>query len=120
MSEITAPAAPSPSETPSAENVEAFNRHLKGYIFIGGLQVLFTFVAVIFSFVFTETSTKITAVLLAASINAAIVAFIQMHLKGEKPLIWRFLYFTGIFFFVLFFLTLLYHSDPIKGSFIHY
>jgi len=116
MSDITAPA----NETPSAENVEAFNRHLKGYVFIGGLQVLFTFVAVIFSFVFTETATKMSAVLLAASINAAIVAFIQMHLKGEKPFIWRFLYFTAIFFFFLFFLTLLHHGDPIAGSVIHY
>jgi len=115
-SSITGPA----TETSSAEGVEAFNRQLKGYLFIGGLQVLFTFVAVACSFIFIETRTKIVVVLIAASINAGIVALIQMHLKTEKALIWRFLYFTGIFFVVLFFLTLLHWFDPIEGSIIHH
>jgi heme/copper-type cytochrome/quinol oxidase subunit 4 len=116
MSDTTAPAP----ATSSAEDVEAFNRHLKGYLFVGGLQVLFTIIAVILSFVIVGTSAKIIAVLLAASINAAIVAGIQMHLKGEKAIIWRFLFFTGIFFFVLFFLSLFHWFDPITGSNIHH
>lgn len=107
-------------EASKSEDVEAFNRHLKGYLFIGGLQVVFTFVAVILSFVVVPTPAKIASVLLAASINAAIVALIQMHLKREKALIWRFLLFTGIFFFVLFFLSLLHWYDPVPGSLIHH
>jgi heme/copper-type cytochrome/quinol oxidase subunit 4 len=112
--------AASIAEPSAAENAETFNRHLKGYVFIGSLQVLFTFVAVILSFVVVETHAKIIAVLLAAAANAAIVAGIQMHLKGEKAFIWRFLFFTGVFFVALFFLSLFHWFDPIAGSTIHH
>lgn len=117
---MSEPVAASPSIETSAENAEAFNRHLKGYLFVGGLQVLFTIVAVILSFAVVGTKAKIVSVLLAASVNALIVAFIQMHLKGEKPFIWRFLFFTGVFFVMLFFLSLFHWFDPIHGSNIHH
>lgn len=118
MSDTTA-AAPA-SDASAAENAESFHRHFKGYLFIGSLQILFTFVAVILSFVVVEMHAKIVSVLLAASINAAIVALIQMHLKSEKAMIFRFLFFTAIFFVAIFFLSLLHWFDPIVGSHIHH
>jgi hypothetical protein len=43
------------------------------------------------------------------------VAAIFMHLKGEKAMIWKFLFFTMFFVAGLFLLTLLHYADPIGG-----
>jgi heme/copper-type cytochrome/quinol oxidase subunit 4 len=111
--------APTPiAEAPiTAEQVQEFNRHVKRYLTVGVVQIVFTVFAVAISFFpFASRSTSIIAVLLVASINAAVVAAIQMHLKSEKKTIWNFLLFTGIFLGVLFGLTLLTWSDPIIGT----
>lgn len=100
--------------TPAA--LEDFNKHLKNYIVIGGVQVAFTIVTVALSFLPFSTGLKIVSVLLAAAANACVVGAIQMHLKSEKATIWRFLFFTGLFLIVLFGLTLLAWSDPIAGT----
>lgn len=99
------------------EQAQEFSRHVKSYLTVGAIQIAFTLVAVILAFIpFASGSTKIIAVLLAASANAVVVAAIQMHLKSEKKTIWNFLFFTGVFFVVLFGLTLLAWSDPIAGT----
>jgi cytochrome c oxidase subunit 4 len=52
--------------------------------------------------------------LVIASIKAALVAWIFMHLAWEKGLIFRILIFTAIFVLGLFLLLVATHNDPIK------
>ena len=53
-----------------------------------------------------------------ATFKVTLVAAIFMHLKGERPTIWRFLYFTAFFVAGLFLLTALHYGDQIFGT--HY
>jgi len=116
MSDTTA-TTPVAETTITPEQVQEFNRHVKGYLAVGAVQIVFTLVAVALAFVpFASRATSIISVLFVAAINAAVVAAIQMHLKSEKKTIWNFLLFTGIFLCVLFGLTLLAWSDPITGT----
>jgi caa(3)-type oxidase subunit IV len=106
------------SEAPvSPEQAQEISRHIKGYLKIGALQVIFSLVTVAVSYVnFRTGGTKILLTMLAACGNATLVAAILMHLKDEKKTIWKFLIFTGVFFFVLFFLTWLARTDEILGA----
>ena len=54
--------------------------------------------------------------MLVATFKVSLVGAIFMHLKGERPTIWRFLYFTAFFFLGLFLLTWLHWWDPIFGT----
>jgi heme/copper-type cytochrome/quinol oxidase subunit 4 len=112
-SHASQPAAPAPVSS-DAQDV---GKHIKGYLMIGFLQILFSFGTVALSYVkFASSGVKIIAVLLAAAANASLVAGILMHLKDEKQMIWKFLIFTGIFFVVIFALTYLAYSDPIAQT----
>jgi caa(3)-type oxidase subunit IV len=114
MSDSHAPSAPvSSSVTPELE--KEISHRLATYKKVGVVQVGFSFATVIAAYLF-HGAFRVVAVLGLASINAAMVAAIMMHLKQEKKIIWNFLYFTGIFLVVIFFLTYLAHSDPIIGT----
>lgn len=91
--------------------------HIGAYLKVGiGLLVL-TGVTVGLSYVdFGSRGMNIVVGMIVASVKAAMVAAIFMHLKGEKMTIWRFLIMTGIFVLGLFFLTYLTHSDPVMGT----
>jgi len=106
---------PAVQAPPSESDVAAFNKHLKSYVIIGGIEFLFTFLTVGISFFFENMGTKIAVTLLSAAANAILVAAILMHLKDEKKMIWKVLFFTGAFLVVLFFLTWLARSDEIAG-----
>jgi len=114
MSDHKEPAVQTPE--PSAGDVEAFNKHLKGYIKIGLIEFVFTVATVWISFMAKSMGTKIILTLLSATGNAVLVAAILMHLKDEKKTIWKVLFFTGAFLIVLFFLTWLARSDEIMGA----
>jgi heme/copper-type cytochrome/quinol oxidase subunit 4 len=117
MSDTSSAPTPVAETAITPEQVQEFNRHVKGYLTVGAVQIVFTVIAVVLAFwPFEHRSTSIIAVLLAAAINAVVVALIQMHLKSENKTIWNFLLFTGIFLCVLFGLTLLAWSDPIIGT----
>lgn len=116
MSESHAPQSAASDEV-TPEQVQEINKHIKGYLKIGVLQVVFSIVTVAISFInFSSFGAKAITVLLAASGNATLVAGILMHLKDEKRTIWKFLIMTGVLFFLLFFLTYLAHTDGISGS----
>ena|SRR6187402_2731906 len=115
MSDTHAPETTTPA-TVTPEHAHELNKHIKGYLMIGGVQILFSIATVIASFAITATVAKTVAVLLAATANGTLVAGILMHLKDEKKTIWKFLIFTGIFFFILFFLTYLARTDGIMGA----
>lgn len=119
MSDTHAPHAPETSaHAPvSAQNAQEINKHIKGYIKIGVVQVVFSIVTVFISFAkFSSGAAQAIAVLLVAAANGSLVAAILMHLKDEKKTIWKVLIFTAVFFFVLFFLTYLARTDAIMGS----
>ena len=115
MSDHKEPVVQEPAP-PSESDVAAFNKHLKGYIKIGIIEFIFTVVTVWISFLAEKSmGTKIVLTLLSATGNAVLVAAILMHLKDEKKMIWKVLFFTGAFLVVLFFLTWLARSDEIAG-----
>src|SRR5262249_12370307 len=109
---------PSPTAEPapaSAEEIRTIKKHMAGYRNIGLLQVFFAMLCVAVSYL-VPASLQALATLLVAGINGVLVAGILMHLKEEKRTIWKFLIFTGIFFFVLFFLTYLARTDHIMHT----
>ena len=116
MSDSHAPTPASPATDPNPEQVQEIKKHLSTYVKVGVVQVVISFATVFASFLPIAGAAKIALVLLIAFINAVIVAGIMMHLKEEKKTIWNFLIFTGIFFFILFFLTVLAHTDSIFGT----
>ncbi len=95
--------------------------HLGLYWGIGGVLVVFTAITVWLSYVdfdkmFGGHGWNILIGMIVATFKVCLVGAIFMHLKGEKPLIWKFLYFTLFFVAGLFFLTLLHYVDPIFGT----
>ena len=114
MSESHAPATASSEVTP--EQIKEIQDHLRGYKIVCGFQILFVLITVAISFLIKTTAAQVAVTLLLATVNGTLVAGILMHLKQEKRMIWKFLIFTGVFFFVLFFLTYLARTDGIFGS----
>ena len=116
MSESHTPPSASSATVPQ-EQVRDIEKHIKGYLKIFVAQVAFIIVMVGVSFYnFSSAAAQVAATLLVAILNGVLVAGILMHLKREKKTIWKFLIFTGIFFFVLFFLTYLARTDPIMQT----
>jgi len=98
----------------SAEQVRDIQKHIWGYVKICAVQVGFALLMVWVSFWnFSSAAAQVGTTLLVAVLNGILVAGILMHLKEEKKTIWKFLIFTGVFFFILFFLTYLARTDAI-------
>jgi cytochrome c oxidase subunit 4 len=96
-------------------------KHVKGYIFVGILLLVFTVITVALSYVNFDHylgghGWNFIIAMIVATFKAGMVAAIFMHLKGERITIWRFLIFTAIFVAGLFLLTLLHDKDPIMGT----
>jgi caa(3)-type oxidase subunit IV len=121
----------SPAATPSASDAHAaaahhdhahdVAKHVKGYLMVGALLIVFTGITVALSYVdFDEMigghGWNFIIAMVVATFKAGLVAAIFMHLKGEKWTIWKFLLFTVFFCAGLFFLTLLHWADPIFGT----
>jgi cytochrome c oxidase subunit 4 len=91
--------------------------HVRMYWMIGLALLVLTGVTVGLSYIdFGSHARNVVVGMLVATFKVGLVAAIFMHLKGEKPTIWRFLYFTLFFFAGLFLLTLLAWYDPIFGT----
>ncbi len=99
----------------SQEQIRQIVQHAKKYVFIGVVQAGLAVVAVAISFL-VSTSMQALATLVVSLINGVVIAGILMHLKEEKRTIWKFLIFTGVFFFILFFLTYLARTDLISQT----
>ena len=81
---------------------------------VGALLMVFTVITVALSyFDFGSHKANIAVGMFVATIKAAMVALIFMHLSAEKQLIYRVLIFTGLFVLALFWLTYLHWYDPI-------
>lgn len=104
--------SPDPSEHEEyAHNVQ---KHVRGYLMVGGTLLAFTVITVALSYVnFGTSKANMAVAMLVATFKAGLVAAIFMHLAAEKRLIYRVLIFTGLFVFALFWLTYLTWYDPI-------
>lgn len=96
-------------------------KHVKGYIYVGILLLIFTVITVGLSYIdfdawFGGHGWNMIIGMAVATFKATLVAMIFMHLKGERATIWRFLIFTAFFAAGLFLLTWLHESDPIMGT----
>ena len=108
---------PTSEVAPAHDHGHDVSKHVKGYLFIGALLIVFTGITVALSYVnFGSQNANIVVAMVVATFKAGLVAAIFMHLKGEKWLIWKFLLFTVFFASGLFFLTWLHWIDPIFGT----
>jgi len=115
---ITAESAVAPHDHGHAHDV---SKHIRGYLIIGALLLVFTGITVALAYVDFDKmlggrNWNIIIAMIVATFKAGLVAAIFMHLKGEKWTIWKFLLFTAFFCAGLFFLTLLHYIDPIFGT----
>ena len=91
--------------------------HLKLYWGIGLALIFLTGFTVFLSYVdFGSLHRNFVVAMLVAAFKVSLVGAVFMHLKGERPTIWRFLYFTAFFVLGLFVLTWLHWVDPIFGT----
>ena len=103
------------SHAPDHDVAHHVDSHVKGYLLVGGLLMFFTVVTVWLSFVnFGSQQANIWVAMALATFKAGCVAAIFMHLKSEKWTIYRVLLITVLFAIVLFFLTGLAMTDPIR------
>jgi caa(3)-type oxidase subunit IV len=79
-------------------------------LFLTGFTVFLSYVD------FGSQHRNIVIALLVAAFKVSLVGAVFMHLKGERPTIWRFLYFTAFFVLGLFLLTWFHWADPIFGT----
>lgn len=99
---------------PAHDHDHDVSKHVKKYLAVGGLLLLFTIITVALSYVNLGSHKANMAVgMLVATFKAGLVATIFMHLSAEKKLIYRVLIFTGLFVLALFWLTYLAWYDPI-------
>jgi caa(3)-type oxidase subunit IV len=96
------------------EYAHGVRKHVKGYLMVGALLLTFTAATVALSYVdFGTRKANIGVAMLVATIKAALVAAVFMHLAAEKRLIYRVLIFTGFFVLGLFWLTFLAWYNPV-------
>src|SRR3984885_12130543 len=118
MSEQHPPATPEAAAAPHDHSHDDVARHVKGYVYVGVLLIVFTGLTVFLSYVdfdkwFGGHNWNIIVAIIVATFKAGLVAAIFMHLKQEKLTIWKFLLFTAFFCAGLFLLTLFNWADPI-------
>lgn len=120
MSDSTAPTT-HPEATAPHDHAHDVSKHVKGYLIVGALLLVFTVITVALAYVDFDHylgghGWNIVIAMIVATFKAGLVAAIFMHLKGERWTIWKFLLFTVFFCAGLFFLSLLHWVDPIYGT----
>ena len=113
--------APASSDAAHHDHAHDVSKHVKGYLMVGALLIIFTVITVALAYVDFDHiigghGWNIIIAMIVASFKAGLVAAIFMHLKGERWMIWKFLLFTVFFALGLFFLTWLHWIDPIFGT----
>jgi caa(3)-type oxidase subunit IV len=116
-----AAATPATPHDPHHGDHAHHNMHLGLYLTVGGILLVATIITVWLSYVdfdkiFHIHHANIIIALAVATVKVGLVAAIFMHLKGEKAMIWKFLFFTMFFVAGLFLLTLLHYADPIFST----
>jgi caa(3)-type oxidase subunit IV len=100
-----------------SDNVEEIQKSIKKYLLIGALLILASGATVWLSYVELPThSLNILVGMILATIKAALVALIFMHLNHERSTIYKILAFTVVLAIVLFTLFIFSHEDPLQFS----
>lgn len=95
-----------------SESPEDIQKHVKGYLIIGGILFVMTVVTVILSFIdFGSHSNNMLIGMAVAAFKSTLVGLVFMHLNHERPLIYKFLVFATVFVSVMFILFTLTHGD---------
>lgn len=94
---------------------EHFQKHVRLALGVFGALVVFTFLTVGASYIDMGHEGNISLALIIATLKAAMVAAVFMHLLGEKRMVFRVLIFTLIFFAGLFILTLGTYHDAVES-----
>src|SRR4029434_8606277 len=90
------------------EYAHGVQKHVRGYLMVGGLLLAFTEITVALSYVhFGTDKANIAIAMLVATLKAGAVAAVFMHLAAEKRLSYRILILTVFFVLGLFWLTFL-------------
>ncbi len=119
MNEIPSPASPQTAGIPhdahpADDHAHDVAKHVRKYLWIGGLLLACTILTVFLSYVdFGSHKANMIVGMLVATFKAGLVAAIFMHLAAEKQLIYRILLFTVFFVAGLFWLTYLAWYNPI-------
>lgn len=105
----------------AAHDAQHHDMHLGLYWGVGGILIVFTGITVALSYLdfdkwFGGHGWNMFIGMFVATFKVCLVGAIFMHLKGEKPTIWRFLYFTAFFVLGLFLLTGWAIYNPIHGT----
>ena len=113
MDETKPPAAP--DAVVHDDHDHNVGAHVKKYLMVGALLLVFTIISVALSYVdFGSSKANMAIGMMVATFKAGLVAAIFMHLSAEKKLIYRILLFTAFFVFGLFWLTYLHWYDPVS------
>jgi caa(3)-type oxidase subunit IV len=95
-----------------ANTPEEVAKHVKTYLFIGGLLLFFTAVTVGLSYVdFGSHSNNMIIGLALATFKSSLVILIFMHMNHERPLIYKIMAFAVLFLGVMFTLFSFVHDD---------
>ena len=85
----------------SAHSPEAVKKQVRAYIAVFGALGVLTVLTVGASYLHLSLQGAIALALVIASIKAALVAAVFMHLNNEKKVVWLVLVLAIVFFFVL-------------------
>src|SRR5260370_3611379 len=108
---------PDISQDPAEHEEYAHNvqKHVRGYLTVGGLLLAFTGITVALSYVdFGTRKANIGVAMLVAALKAGLVGAIFMHLAAEQLLIYRVLIFTRFFVVGLFWLIFFDWYNPVR------
>ncbi|MFL6529921.1 MAG: cytochrome C oxidase subunit IV family protein [Chthoniobacterales bacterium] len=104
-----------PVDHETEEYAHDVSHHVRKYLMVGALLLIFTGLTVFLSYVdFGSRKLNMAIGMLVATFKAGMVGAIFMHLAAEKKLIYRVLLFTFFFVLALFWLTYLHWYDPVS------
>ncbi|MES2596163.1 MAG: cytochrome C oxidase subunit IV family protein [Verrucomicrobiota bacterium] len=97
-----------------ADSPQEIQKQVKKILLIGAILIFFTVVTVALSYVeLPSHSLNIIVGMILATIKAALVALVFMHLNHEAKLVYKILAFTVAFVLALFLLFYFSVSDPL-------
>lgn len=100
-----------------SESVEEIREHIKLYWKIGAALMVLTIVTVAISYIDFAVPIAIFVALVVAATKGSLVASFFMHLIGERKWILGTLLLTVLFFLVLIFIPLMWHTGT-YGSYV--
>ena len=98
-----------------SDSPEDIQKHVKSYLVIGTLLIVFTIITVVLSFVdFGSHAANMSIGMAVATFKSTLVALFFMHLNHERPLIYKFLVFAVVFVGVMFILFTMTQGEGLR------